>query len=147
MLSRLKIQCFRNEIAAQLGLVYKLCILVRALERCNPLYDTMRNEDFMKRINTEKLSAQKIGGKGEIEYCLWVSNMGELYVQLESNDGGTFSNLLFSVTKYAAFRNDQAPITEVEGYDLNNGRTIPSSNNNDSAFLKAALRHLLDIEG
>ena len=99
----------------------------------------------MNKINTTKLLAKKLSGQDEIEYCLWVGDGGELYVQFKTNEGGTFSNILFSVMKYASLRNDAGKIIDIEGVDLKSGETVQSCNNNDSAFLKAVLRNLIDM--
>ena len=68
-------------------------------------------------------------------------------MQIEKNGAaGTFSPLLFSVTEYASKRSETQSISQPLGLDLTRGVVMPSANNNDGAFLKAVLKHLLDGE-
>ena len=98
----------------------------------------------MKPIPTTVLEAQKLEGTGKIEYRLWVSRDGELYVQFEDNAAaGTFGHLLFSVSKYAGVRESTDSIGQPTGYDLEKRKERVSANRNDGAFLKAVLCHLL----
>jgi len=98
----------------------------------------------MKKISDFVGCALKLNGDGDIQYCLWVDSNGGLYVQLELNEkAGTFSDLLFSVSKYHAIRNSDTSLGKPEGYDIEAKAFRNSRNENDSAFLKAALRHLL----
>lgn len=81
---------------------------------------------------------------GNIEYLLWVDGNGELYVQFDKNNSsGTFSTLLFSVSKYASQRNSTASIGLPDGFDLSSNCQMTSKNNNDGGFLKTVLRNLL----
>ena len=99
----------------------------------------------MKLIHITNNEALKLGGAGAIKYQLWVDSGGSLYVQVEENAAvGTFSPLLFPVAKYAPERNSAQSIGYPVGLDLAGKAERASANNNDGAFLKAALRHLLD---
>jgi len=98
----------------------------------------------MKRVGSYVGIAPKILGEGNIRYCLWVDKQGDLYVQLEHNDNsGTFSALLFPVSKYQSMRYSTNALGELQGYDIESKAFKLSQDNNNGAFLKAALRHLL----
>ena len=97
----------------------------------------------MKIITVNK-EAPKLRGKGNIKYQLWINDKCYLYVQFNENkETGTFSGLLFSVTKYATVRNHSQSIGYPKGYDLADKTYKFSENDNDGAFLKAVLKHLL----
>ncbi|SEG24434.1 hypothetical protein [Nitrosomonas ureae] len=98
-------------------------------------------------LDSEIRLAPKIEGQGHIRYRLWVDEKGNLYVQFENNaESGTFSNLLFSVSKYESERNSDKALRNLKGYDSISKSFKFSGNNNDGAFLKAVLRHLLPID-
>jgi hypothetical protein len=98
----------------------------------------------MRQICITNNIAPKLKGSGALEYQLWVDASGSLYVKFKENsDAGTFSHLGFSVAEYVALRNDTKSIEQPIGFDLEGARR-PSMNNNDGAFLKAVLCHLLD---
>lgn len=98
----------------------------------------------IKKIDSEIRLAPKIKGQGHIHYCLWADEQGEQYVQFINNDDlGTLSNLLFSVSKYKSERNSDNALRNLQGYDSTSKSFKLSENNNDGAFLKAVLRHLL----
>lgn len=98
----------------------------------------------MKQIQSAVGEAPKLEGYGNLKYRLWVNGEGNLYVQIEDNiAAGTFTELLFSVSKYASVRNNTASIGKPDGYDLVKNMERISENTNDGAFLKAVLRHLL----
>lgn len=98
----------------------------------------------MKQVQSAIEEAPKIEGSGKLKYRLWVDSEGNLYVQIEDNPAaGTFSELLFSVPKYASVRNKPGSIGQPVGYDLAKNGERTSANTNDGAFLKAVLRHLL----
>lgn len=89
-------------------------------------------------------SAQKIRGNGLIKYHLWIDKTGELYVQiLENEESGTFSKFLFSVSKYAGNHKNDKAIDNLEGYDIEENTFTTVKDNNNSGFLKAALRNIL----
>ena len=99
----------------------------------------------LKQIASFNGKAPKLRHGGYISYQLWVDDVGKFYVRLEDNTLlGTFSNLLFPVSKYAASRNSNKRINQLMGYDLNQNYllTHPSDRNN-AGFLKAVLRDLL----
>ena len=99
----------------------------------------------MNQINLANNEAPKLEGSGKLKYQLWVDGSGSLYVQIEENAAaGTFSPLLFPVAKYAPERNSAQSIGQPVGLDLAGEAEQVSANTNDGAFLKAALRHLLD---
>ena len=98
----------------------------------------------MKQILSVIADAPKLDGNGSLKYRLWINNEGNLYVQIEKNGAaGTFSDLLFSVSKYAAVRDKNESIGKLSGFDIKSGHQRVSANANDGAFLKAVLRHLL----
>lgn len=98
----------------------------------------------MKQIQSVISEAPKLEGQGNVKYQLWLNDCGVLYVQIIGNDGsGTFSDLLFSASQYASVRNSKASIGFPNGYDLINNCPKTSENENDGAFLKAVLCHLL----
>lgn len=99
----------------------------------------------MKQIHITNDIAPKLGGSGTLTYQLWVDGSGSLYVQFKENsNGGTFSPLLFPVAKYAQQPNSAQSIGKPVGLDLAGKTERTSTNNNDGAFLKAVLLHLLD---
>lgn len=102
----------------------------------------------MKQISNYYADAEKISCNGTIRYCLWVDDTGNLYVQFEENKAnatspGTFTSLLFSVTEYASIRHSNADIGHPTGFDAKDETRKTASGNNNGAFLKAVLRHLL----
>ena len=120
------------------------CFEGKAIEslvaQIDPVYEDLR----MKRIQTAILKAPKLQGDGEIGFLLWVDSECGLYVQLAGNAAaGTYGGLLFSVSRYAGIRKDQELINKLTGYDLEKCQERDSANNNDGAFLKAVLCHLL----
>ncbi|MDD5322132.1 MAG: hypothetical protein PHD43_16280 [Methylococcales bacterium] len=102
----------------------------------------------MKKVANFVAQAKKIAGEGTIEYCLWVDDFGNLYVQFEKNNidttsPGTFTGLLFSVSKYAHLRNSNNAISDPTGYDTNSKSWKIGEDNNNPGFLKAVLCNLL----
>lgn len=98
----------------------------------------------MKKIDSFVGIAPKLVGEGNIQYCLWVDKQGKLYAQLEHNDkSGTFSKLLFSVSTYESVRNSSNSLGDMTGYDIESHAYKLSQDNNNGAFLKAVLNHLL----
>lgn len=92
--------------------------------------------------------ARKFGGEGLIRYLLWVDDSGNLYVQFSDNivdtpSPGKFSGLLYSVAHYAPIRQSEVKIPHPHGYDLEIKTWVTKKDNNNGAFLKAVLRHLL----
>ena len=97
----------------------------------------------MKQIHITNNEAPKCGGSGTLKYQLWVNDSGNLYVEITGNsDGGSFSKLLFSAAQYAPARSKT--IDKPFGLDLASRKERKSANNDDGAFLKAVLLHLLD---
>lgn len=98
----------------------------------------------MRQVHITNNKAPKIGKGGTLEYQLWVDDVGSFYVQLKGNtQSGTLSPLLFSVSEYARHRNNSESIGKPVGIELDAGQKRQSGNNDDGAFLKAVLRHLL----
>jgi hypothetical protein len=98
----------------------------------------------MKKIGNCEFFAPKMSNTGSIKYCLWVDVEGALYVQMIENDAsGTFSKFLFSVTKYQSERTRTKPIGSIEAYNIETHVTETVDDNNNGAFLKATLLHLL----
>ena len=99
----------------------------------------------MKQIHLTNNQAPKVKGAGFLKYKLWVDDSGSFYVQIEDNAAaGTFSKLRFSVAEYAPQRKSTKSIGNPIGLDLETGKKISGGNNDDGAFLKAVLCHLLD---
>lgn len=102
----------------------------------------------MKLIDNFLANAEKISGNGTIKYCLWIDGEGNLYVQFDENEvstnsPGTFTSLLFSVSEFASIRKSDSDIGHPSGFDAASGTRKAAANNNNGAFLKAVLRHLL----
>lgn len=98
----------------------------------------------MKEIGTETFSASKVSQTGSIEYCLWVDSVGGLYFQIIGNEAsGTFSNYLFSVSKYQSERASTKALGGLEAYNIETKKHEIVKDNNNGAFLKAVLRNLL----
>lgn len=131
-------------------------LLRRQYARADPAFysdtiDVPNYRDFkgysplMKQIHTTNNEAPKLSGFGNLKYQLWVDSSGSLYVQIANNAAaGTFSPLLFSVAKYASKRTRSQSIGNPAGLDLSGSVERQSEDNNDGAFLKAVLKHLLD---
>ena len=79
---------------------------------------------------------------GSLEYCLWIDKAGVLYVQMLENidDEGTHSKNIFLVSDILNMKSGQQtirgknPVTFVEE---------EVGDNNNFAFLKAVVRHLV----
>jgi hypothetical protein len=98
----------------------------------------------MKQIGNSEFSAPKISKTGNIKYCLWVDVEGALYVQMIENDAsGTFSKYFFSVSKYKSERLRTRPLGGIEVYNIETCVTETVNDNNNGAFLRAILLHLL----
>jgi hypothetical protein len=102
----------------------------------------------MKKLTGFHGQTDKVRGQGFIVYCLWVDENGELYIQFQKNDvatptPGSFTGLLYSVSKYAGSRNRIEAIPDLEGYDLNTKTFKPAEGRNNPGFLKAVLCDLL----
>jgi hypothetical protein len=101
----------------------------------------------MKKIEPHIYSAPKLSGKGHIKYCLWVNEDGLLFVQMTGNEAsGTYSHHLFSVSQYASKRSSIEAIGELKAYNLNSKKDESLADKNNSAFLKAVLKHLLPVQ-
>jgi hypothetical protein len=101
----------------------------------------------MKRIIPYIGVAPKLGGTGNLEYCLWIDDKGMLYVQIIKNDAtGTFSTLAFSVAKYASLLDGADLLSPLEGYDIDSKNFKNTDDNNNIGFLKAIFAHLFDIK-
>ena len=102
----------------------------------------------MKTIDGFIGRAPKQLGDGHIQYKLLVDEHGDFFVkftdnEIETESPGTFSTVCFSVKKYANKRNSKENIGHPTGTDEMSGEEVTPSDNNNGAFLKAVLRHLL----
>lgn len=98
----------------------------------------------MKKIENYQGVVQKTNGNGELKYCLWVSEQGELYMQITNNNlSGTFSKNLFLVSKFASTISEKDSSVRVEGYNPDTKKMETVSNNNNIAFLKAIASSLM----
>lgn len=102
----------------------------------------------MKKIEGFIGRAPKLHGSGHILYELLVDEHGELFVkfkvnEIETKSPGSFSAVCFPVRKYADKRNTEENIGHPTGIDETSGEEVTPSGNNNGAFLKAVLRHLL----
>lgn len=97
----------------------------------------------MKQVHITDDIAPKLGGSGRLQYQLWVDGSGSLYVQIVKNtESGTFSPWRFPVAKYA-LRRSTGSLGHLLGLDAD-GKQQEGNNNDDDAFLRAVLKHLLD---
>jgi hypothetical protein len=97
----------------------------------------------MKKIHITDDIAPKIGGVGSLQYQLLADGSGSLYVQIVKNtESGTFSPWKFPVAKYAS-RRSTGSLGQILGLDAD-GKEQQGRDNNDDAFLRAVLQHLLD---
>ena len=62
---------------------------------------------------------------------------------IENEDSGTFSNHLFSVSKYQPERRITKALGSLEAFSIANNTVENVDDNNNGAFLKAVLIHLL----
>lgn len=102
----------------------------------------------MKKIEGFSGKAPKQRGGGHILYELLVDEHGELFVKFKDNEieterPGTFSAVCFPVRRYADKRNTDEDIGHPTGIDEVSREEVTPSDNNNGAFLKAVLRHLL----
>ncbi|WP_064608949.1 hypothetical protein [Photobacterium sp. J15] len=99
--------------------------------------------DVLKRLDEKIYEANKIKGDGFIEYCIWIDDKNEKYIQLLNNDietkrKGTFSkDVVYSVSKYKDYKD--VPITKPVGINLKTGGE--KLDNNNGTFFRAALKH------
>jgi hypothetical protein len=99
----------------------------------------------MRQIQITNNAAPKLRGNGALKYRLWADGSERLYVQVEKNAAaGTFSPLLYPVARYEHLRKSRRSIGKPVGFDFAIGAERSSDNNNDGAFVKAVLCHLLD---
>ncbi len=101
----------------------------------------------MKKIESFIAEAPKLKS-GTIEYCLWASKEGPLYIQIlrnitETTNPGTHSKLLFCVSELLLQFNDKGSLKDLHGLNPETFDEEKSSNDNDSYFLKAILNHLI----
>lgn len=102
---------------------------------------------FNKVEESEGL-ALKIKGYEDVEYCLWNDDQSELYIQsIDNLNTGTYSKLLFSVSKYKDKRFQHAALGKLNGYDVETDKLAIANDNNNGAFLKAVLRNLFPKRG
>lgn len=100
-----------------------------------------------EKIDNYVASAPKLSKAGSIKYCLWVDEKGSLYVQLiENEESGTFSNHLFSVSNYQSKRKIKKALGHLEAFNVESKKIERLGDNNNGAFLKAVLLHLLPDE-
>jgi hypothetical protein len=98
----------------------------------------------MRKIEPYTSSAPKLRGDGDIKYCLWVDKSGGLYVQILENDAsGSFSQYLFSVSKYESKRATSEALLNLEAFNIVSKKIELVEDSNNSGFLKAVLRNLL----
>ena len=62
---------------------------------------------------------------------------------IENEESGTFSNHLFSVSKYQSERRSTKALGSLEAFNIGNNTFEKVDDNNNGAFLKAVLIHLL----
>jgi len=90
--------------------------------------------------------APKLNRRGFISYRVSLDDAGNQYVQFVRNDKkGTFSDIIYSVKKYAPLRHSSSSIGFPQGYSLACTGLVESKNTNDGGFLKAVLRHHLHL--
>lgn len=100
----------------------------------------------MKKIENFVAVAPKIKS-GALEYFLWTSDEGALYVQISRNiidtdTPGKHSKLLFQVSRHLSSRNADNDTEEIRGINPITFFEEVSKDNNDVAFIKAILKHL-----
>lgn len=99
----------------------------------------------MRRRDQVIYNATKVGGNGSIDYCIWIDDQLECYIQLLANNidtknKGTFSSgVAYSVSKYKEQRHNT--INNLESVNVNSGAIEPDTDNNNNAFFRAALLH------
>ncbi|MBI5918970.1 MAG: hypothetical protein HY849_06315 [Nitrosomonadales bacterium] len=105
----------------------------------------------LKKIEDFSAVAPKLKtGKPELEYCLWVDSHGALYVQMLNNSIGSPSpgkhskNLLFLVSDFL----EGKPISrEVKGINPGTFKMETMQGSNNSAFIRAIVKHLVPDKG
>jgi len=101
----------------------------------------------MKELSGFTREIATLTGLGKIKYSLWLDNDGKLHVKITDNlNSGTYSDILFSVLKYASLRKSDEKLGHLEGFDLCSNKIIIRKDNNNGAFLKAILCDLLPDE-
>ncbi|EIV8659990.1 hypothetical protein RB977_002564 [Vibrio harveyi] len=101
----------------------------------------------MKKIESFEARAPKINGDGDITYHLWVSDSGELHVQMVKNNiettkPGTLNSNLFPVSKYLDRFELDSKMNITDEISSESFEPVAFKDNNPSAFLKAVLRHM-----
>ena len=101
----------------------------------------------MRKIENFVASTRK-ANSGTLDYCLWVSDEGALYVQIvfnhtDTKKPGTHSNLLFPVSKYACLENTDKTFKKIHGINPSTLLEEVSNDNNDAGFIKAIIGSLL----
>jgi len=98
----------------------------------------------MKIIDSYVGITPKLSGTGNIKYRLWVDDTGGLFIQIIENDAsGTYSKFAFSVSQYQSQRDSANKLGQLDGYAVEDNQQTTIDDNNNGAFLKAALTHLL----
>ena len=101
----------------------------------------------IKKIKSYIAKARKVSGIGEVEYCLWVDDLGRLYVELVNNEeSGTYTPLVYRIADYVDSYKNEAALKIKKTYNAETGKIVGSDNSNDAGFLKAALLDLLPYE-
>lgn len=90
----------------------------------------------LTKVDEPNVRALKLSGNGAVYYSRWTDEDGGEYIRIEENVGGyeklgSFSDHAFRVDDVGS----EKPLT---GYDTSTGGEKASSDNNMSAFLRAA---------
>ncbi len=102
----------------------------------------------MNRIGEYRAVAKKVSGLGSVSYDLWVDGAGDLFIQIVGNErSGTYTNHAFSVREYGPVRDEERALGSMNARSIKSGELIVVEGNNNGAFLKAALQHLMDGNG
>lgn len=102
---------------------------------------------MMKQLENHTGSAPKIGGGGNLEYALWVDEYGVLFIQIlknviETTKPGTHTKLLLRASDYLDERYDTGDYASIWGINPATLQNEEETDNNNSGFIKAILRHL-----
>lgn len=100
---------------------------------------------YFKKMDGPRIRAKKVSNTGALYYHLWTNELGERFVQIDDNYGGsgigrgTFSSKLYRLDNIGAGK-------FFKGYDSATGATETTHDNNMGAFLRAIKEDVIKRE-
>lgn len=109
---------------------------------------------MMKKLENYIGHAPRLSKKGTLDYTLWIDDKGALFIQILKNNApkakkpGTHTKLLLRVSDYLNELHTSEDYSSISGFNLERSKNeteVQTTNNNNTSFIKAILRHLLPI--